>query len=232
MTVFRRGNDDEVTRLATEELDRARADGDAEGEVGALAMLARVAVRLGHLKEGWAHAEQAREVARRTGDAALEQWPLHLLAGTARLAGELDKARPLAAEAIAAHEALGDVRMVAVEQHNLAHLELNDGEIDRARGLFASARENAAKAGADDLLPELALGVAAVATFDGDFARGARILGAVDSFLTADGRVFDPDDFLEEQAIRDKLEAALGAEGFADAYRRGAGEDLRQFSAR
>ncbi|GAA5156020.1 MULTISPECIES: hypothetical protein [Amycolatopsis] len=193
-------------------------------------MLARVAIRLGHLDEGRAHAEQALAVARRTGEKGLAQQPLHLLAGVARLAGDLDRARPLAAEAIAAHEALGDLRMLAIEQHNLGHLELHDGQVDRARELFASARENAAKAGADELVPELALGVAAVATLDGEFARAARILGAIDSFLAAANLVLDPDEFLEEQSVRDKLEAALGG-SFAEFYREGAGKDLREVSA-
>ena len=225
MTAFRRGDSDEVVRLATLELARARAIGEARGEVDALSMLSRVSIRNDELDRAWTLAEQALAAA--AGDTALEQAPLHILAGTARLAGDLDRARPLAAQAIAVHEALGDRRFLAIEQHNLGHLELHDGQLERARELFASARKHAAEAGADELLPELALGLAAVATVDGEFARAARILGAIDATLQAAGKIFDPDDVLEEQDIRAKLEAALGEAACAEAYRDGAADDLR-----
>ncbi|GAB2992295.1 hypothetical protein GCM10017788_36090 [Amycolatopsis acidiphila] len=228
MAVFRRGDDAEVTRLADQELGSARADGDPQGEVDALCMLSRVAIRQGDLDEGRALAEQARTIARQAGNPALAQMPLHILAGAARLADDFERARSLAAEAIAAHQALGDIRMLAIEEHNLGHLELNDGQVGRARGLFTSAREHVAKARDTTLLPELALGVAAVAAVDREFARAARLLGAIDSTLSASRRVFDPDDFLEEQTLRAKLEAALGEPAFAEAYRKGVGEDVQQ----
>jgi tetratricopeptide (TPR) repeat protein len=195
-------------------------------EVDARCMLARVAIRGHNLEEGSRHAERARAAAHRAGEPGLEQMPLHILAGTARLSGDLPAARMLAAAAIAVHRSLGDWRMLAVEQHNLAHLELNAGNVERARGLFAAAREQITKVDDDDMLPELALGIAAVNTMDGEYVRAARIMGAVAQALDAANRVLDPDDAVEQETIRGKLVDVLGTPVFEAEYKCGSGLDL------
>jgi hypothetical protein len=121
-------------------------------------MLARVAIRDNDLEEAAVQAGRARALADRYGDARLAQMPVHILACTAGMAGDLATARALAAEAIKVHNLLGDARMLAAEKLNLAHLELNAENVRPARDLLAAAREQLTEAGADEMLPEIALG--------------------------------------------------------------------------
>jgi hypothetical protein len=211
---FRAGDTDTVARLSTVELDRARAAGDVAAEVEALGMLARVAARHGELAELHRLALRAEEVARAGGEPRLLLTPAHLLAGWARLSGDLPAAREFYARSIALNESLGQPRMVVVEQHNLGHIELRAGEIDRARRCFTQAHRATVELGITDLLPYVTLDAAVLADHDGDQLRAAGLLGRAEGLLAAAGQVFDPDDALEQTALRERLVAALGVEVF------------------
>lgn len=225
---FRRGDTDVVERLSRQELDRSRASADVAAEVEALCMLARVALRGDDAREAVRLAAEARALARGTGERRLERVPIHVLAASARITGDLAAARSLYGESIALNESLGESRMVVAEQHNLGYVELRAGDVDRARELFTAARRQTLRHGHDDLMPCVAVDAAVIAAADGDHRRAARLLAAADSALRELQQVLDPDDAIEQAALRDRLAGALGRRSFDAAYREGAGLDLRQ----
>lgn len=191
-------------------------------------MLARVAVRDDDIPEAERLAREARALARGTGERRLELTPTHILAGSARISGNLTSARTLYEESISLNETFGESRMAAMELHNLAYIELHAGNADRARELFTTARKRIVELEIDDMLPYVALDAAVMAAVDGDHPRATRLLAALESALRAVGQILDPDDAIEQRALRERLVTALGRECFDSVYATGAGLELRE----
>lgn len=223
---FRRGETDVVEVLSRDELDRARAVGDAEGEVEALCMLARVAVRRDDLATARSLARQAFD--RAEGNRRLQRTPAHVLAATARMAGDIEAARAGYAASIALYEEFDNPRLVAMEHQNLAYVELRDGKVERARELFAASRRRLLDGGYESMYVVAALATAVLAEVDGHAAESARRLGAVDGWLHKAGVILDPDDAEEREALRDRLVGRLGPDAFTVACNVGADLDLAE----
>lgn len=225
---FRRGETDAVARMSREEAERARSAGDAPGEVEALYMLSRLAVRAGAMQEAHRLASDALGVAVRAGDRHLEERPRHVLAAVARMTGDLAGARDLYLDSIALNELLARPETVDSEYHNLAYTELHLGNIERARELFEAGRERVLGNGHDDFAP-YAMGAAAVmAAVDGDHARAAGLLGVTDSAFRALGQVPDPDDAAELGSVRAQVVGVLGQAAFDELYAHGTTLDVRE----
>jgi tetratricopeptide (TPR) repeat protein len=224
---FRRGETDLVEQLSRHELARARESADVAAEVEALCMLARVAVRDGDVPEAERLARVARALARGTGERRLERTPTHIVAGCARISGNLAFARTLYQESISLNETFGEWRMVAMELHNLAYIELHAGHVDHARELFTTALRRTVEQDIDDMLPYVALDTAVMAAVDGDHPRAARLLAALDNALRTAGQILDPDDAIEQTALRERLITTLGRPSFDSVYAAGAGLGLR-----
>jgi hypothetical protein len=227
LAAFRRGETDLVEQLSRRELARARASSDVATEVEAICMLARVAVRDDDVPEAERLGRVARALARGTGERRLELTPTHILAACARISGNLAFARTLYQESISLNETFGEWRMVVVELHNLAYIELHAGDVDRARDLFATALRQTVEQDIVDMLPYVALDTAVIASTDGDHLRATRLLAAVDNALRAAGQVLDPDDAIEQTALRERLIIMLGRRSFESVYATGAGLGLR-----
>ncbi|WP_250031236.1 tetratricopeptide repeat protein [Paractinoplanes maris] len=220
-SAFRRGETDTVVSLSEAETARARAAGDAAGEVEARYSLARVAIRGGDLAEGEARARKALEVAELSGDRRLEERPRHVLAAVARMSGDLERARDLYRASIALNEELGQSRQVNAEYHNLAFVELKLGRVDEARRLFAQGRERVFGHGWNDFVPYVCLAAAALASAGNDPARAARLVGVTDAAFAELGQVPDPDDAADLAAVRSAALEALGPPAFAAEYAAG-----------
>lgn len=218
---FRRGENDAVVRMSEAEIERARAAGDAAGEVEARYSLARVAIRDGDLATGAERARQALAVAERAGDRALEERPRHVLAAVARMSGDLERAGELYRESIALNEALNQPRTVNSEFHNLAFCELGLGHLDTARELFTQVRERVFGNGWDDFVPYVCLAEAALTSAEGDHARAARMLGVTEAAFHALFQVPDPDDAADLAKVRAAAVEALGVAAFAQEHARG-----------
>ncbi|MEV6634961.1 tetratricopeptide repeat protein [Actinoplanes sp. NPDC051470] len=217
---FRAGRTELAARWSRAGLDRARADADVPAEIGALCMLARLALRERQFSDAWRRADEARALAAGLPDRGAEQMPLHIEAATARMSGDLAYARTLYRQSIALGRETGNARMVATEHLNLGYVELHSGDVESARELFAQAQAQALEMGYEQILPDLALGAAVLSATDGEPGRAARLLGAADAGYAALGRIPDPDDDDEREGLlselrrtleRDDLDAALGA---------------------
>jgi tetratricopeptide (TPR) repeat protein len=220
LEAFRSGDNDRARELSGQALSAAERERDLAGQVEALCMLARVALREADLGAVRELAGEAR--ARASGDSRLERMPLHMQAVAARMSGSLVEARALYEESIALNQSLGEERMVAAEFHNLAYVELRDGRPDRARELFKQARDEAKRTGYEALNPYLVGDLAVIAAVDGDATTAARLAGAAAAAFAASGQVPDPDDAAEQQRLRDQLTRDLSADTLRALYAEGA----------
>lgn len=205
LAAFRRGDDDEAARLAQEDLASARAHDDPRGEVDALCMLARVALRQGRLDVVEERATAAQHVADATGDHALGRMPLHLRAVAARMDGRHDEARLLYLESIDLNDALGEAGMAAAEHRNLAYSEMHAGDTDRALELFAEARRRVVGKDVRSLVPYLTFDEATLAALGSDHVTAAAKLREAEEQFDAQGVVPDPDDAFEIAELRRRL---------------------------
>jgi hypothetical protein len=60
-----------------------------------------------------------------------------------------------------------------------------------------------------------------------DHPRAIRLLAALDNALRAAGQILDPDDAIEQTALRERLITTLGRQSFESVYTTGAGLGLR-----
>jgi ATP/maltotriose-dependent transcriptional regulator MalT len=205
ITAFRSGETARAEEISLELLSEARGNGDSSGQVEALSMLARIALRRGDLDHVSALAQEARALARRAGVRRLERMPIHMEAVAVRMRGDFSAARLLYEESIDVNVELGEDRMVAVEHRNLAYVELHDGHLDVARQLFALAAQEARALGYDALEPFLLLDSAVVAFEDGDRDRATKLAEATRAALSEAGQIPDPDDAAEEERLEGEL---------------------------
>jgi ATP/maltotriose-dependent transcriptional regulator MalT len=215
---FRRGDVDSVEVMSRQELARARTRHDAQAEVEALCMLARVALRTGDIAAAKRLGSQALERARASGQRRLEQAPVHIVAGCARMAGDTEAARAAYGASIALNQELGSEDFLAMERHNLAYLELRAGDPARAAELFGLSRAHVVKGTSAHMHLCAALATAVLAEARGDFRDAARRLGTVEGWLAANQQILDPDDEEERLALRDRLTTRLDSAAF-DALR-------------
>jgi ATP/maltotriose-dependent transcriptional regulator MalT len=202
---FRSGATGLAEALSLGLLALARDEGDLTGQVDALVMLARVALRRGDLAHVAELAAEARGLARRAGQRRLERMPIHMQAVVTRMRGAYSEARVLYEESIELNVQLGEARMVVAEHRNLAYVELHDGHAGRARELFLSAAQEARSLGYDAIEPYLLLDAAVIAFESGDTERAAQLAAAMRAAVAEAGQVPDPDD----QAEAERLEASL-----------------------
>lgn len=216
---YRRGETDVVVRMSRDEIDRARAAGDRDGEVEGLVALVGVAIRAGDLSRGAHLAEAALAVA--AGDERLEPRPRHALAVIARMSGDFGRASQLYRDSIDLNLRLGHLEMVNTEKHNLGFCELRLGHVARARELFEAGRERAFREGYESFVPYVCVAAAALASASGDHALAARMLAVAEGAFATLGQVADPDDATELVAVRTSAVAVLGAAAFEREYTRG-----------
>lgn len=205
LAAFRRGDNVEAARLAGHDLDHAMAHGDTGGQVDALCMLARVALRNGRFEEVEDLALRAERIANDAGDRRMQRMPIHLQAVATRMSGRPDEARELYQRSIELNEELGEVRMAAAEHRNLAYVELHAGAIERARELLAKAVTLLEGVDFPAIAPYLMVDRATVAALDGDDVDAAGKLAEADRMFKEQGVVPDPDDAEEIAELRRRL---------------------------
>ncbi|MDQ0578179.1 tetratricopeptide repeat protein [Streptomyces rishiriensis] len=211
---FRRGDTNAVSRMAAGQVERSQAAGDPAGEVEGLYGLARVALRNQELDRAAELAQRALTVAQQGGMPRLEERPRHVLAAVARLSGDYARARDLYEASVRLNRELGQDEHVHSEYHNLALVELHLGNVERARRLIEESRERVFRDGYRDFLPYLGIAAAALASADRDVQLAARLIGLTGRAFADLGQVPDPDDARELDALRIRVEDALGLDVF------------------
>lgn len=203
LEAFRRGDNAEAERLAERDLQRASDSGDTAGQVDALCMLARTALRAGRLDDVETRAVAAHDLA--GDDPRLARMPVHLRAVAARMSGRYDDARALFLRSIAMNDALHEAPMAAAEHRNLAYVEMHSGNPDEARRLFAESRRRLEGVEAPSLVPYLTVDEATLAFLAADAPTArARLDEALAQFAQL-GVVPDPDDSAEITRLQEWL---------------------------
>jgi predicted ATPase/DNA-binding CsgD family transcriptional regulator len=205
------GDREPQKRLAAESVAAARTGGDALTLARALFADAMATGADDRYRE-------ALQLSERLGDRVGIAAGCNDLGERAREAGDLAAARGLYARATAVRRELGDVAGGALTAHNLAQVLLAEGDADGARTLLLEAFETATEVGDRTIRATVLAGLASAG---GLTTAVAMLHGAAESELAAAHRVLEPNDARPFLAAADALRAALGAETFAEARRRG-----------
>jgi predicted ATPase/DNA-binding SARP family transcriptional activator len=208
--------------VAVEALEEAReifeGIGDRE-DVGQLVI--RMAVERARAGE----TEQAKEllavgdrIAHEVGAEDQKLFVRHVLAEIARWQGRLDDARELLDDVIADFERSGNPigQRHAILLVSKGELEVAAGDLDGARRCYRRALSKALEAQDRPVVARAVELLADIAVAGGDAERAAALLGTAEVLR---GMADEAD--VDVVRVREAARAALGEEGFAQAYRRG-----------
>jgi predicted ATPase/class 3 adenylate cyclase len=168
-------------RYLEESLAVARKLGDRERVAMALQPLGMASVALGELDTARRHLEEALALARELGDKRELAAALNGLAQLHRLQGQLDRAEPLLVDAVSLARELGDRESIAIGQLNLAMVSISRGSLDRARRVLLEADAIGNDIGSKPVGQSVLEVCAGLAASREDWARAARLYGAVEA---------------------------------------------------
>jgi tetratricopeptide (TPR) repeat protein len=214
---FRQGDNEAAEQNFTAALEDAETI-EPRRHVNALCDLSRVALRRGDFTAVREFARRAYALAERiAGDegSAARRVPAHMLAAAARMEGDYAEARRYYLESQRISREINSDANVAGEDHNLGYVDFHSGDIKGARQHFRRALEWVAESREMYLLPYCLADSALLALHDHDPERAATLLGAAQAIFDETGAVPDPDDRVEIDSLRAKLQ------GHEDAAARG-----------
>ena len=176
-----------VMSVSQERLTLARATNDVEQEAAALNMLASGATLSGDAVEARAWFEEAIALNRSTGSESGLMTTLANFAHFERDERDLSKARALSEESLAISRAQGSEVDVAWALKELAATLVEQGAMREARVLVAEALEIASRVGLVDVLQDLVLAVATIATRSSRAADAGALFGAIETMYEQSG---------------------------------------------
>ena len=205
----------EAQHYLEESLSIAREIGDTRRAMAAFQPLALAHFGQGDLPTARRYLEEALGFAQNLGEPREVAAATNALAQVHRVDGNLDQAEPLYDKVLALARELGDRESIAVALLNLAMVAVGRGSLERARTMLldvlAIVQEIGSKRAGQSVL-EVCGGLAAVR---GDWARAARVYGAVEAQTAQTGLHRDPTDAAFLEPLLAKAQAALGSEAFA-----------------
>ncbi len=183
---------------------------DSQWDIGTtLIHLANAALGLGESDAAEQWLRQALAVAEQVGDPWQIAFCLNNFGEVARTRGDYDAARDYYVQTEQVYreaDAVGDhARLV----HTLGYIALHDADRARAKQQFVDSLVAFRKLGNRRGMAECLAGLAAVASAEGDVARGAVLLGAAEAQLAASGAAWWPADRVEIERTRATLSEAL-----------------------
>ena len=215
-------------------LELFRAIGDALSATLPLLSLGRLACVEGDYARARALVEEAVAIRRRWG--AEDPWRVAIalisLGEVLRCAGDAAAAVSLFEEALRYGRDLGDDSTIAWALHNLGHVALADGDLRAAALRFRDSvalRRIAAPRGPD--VARGFAGVASVALGAGLGATAARLFGAADALVRANGMVLAPCDELVRHRDGALTRATLDSVTFDGAFTAGGRADPAEIEA-
>jgi hypothetical protein len=220
--VFADGDLGRVRELASQAIAIARTTGDRQllGE-----MLKCLAAAEPSAAENRRIRAEALDCFRQSGDELLAANELHMLYGLDIAAGGIGQARSHLEAAIAAAEDLGDQMYLYFFRSDLVILLLLEDRYTEAQSVVRRCLQVARRSGIRLDVCQVLFGAACCAGRDGHQLQAAMLHGAADlriGYAVSDGSVrWSPIEERLRQAEQGKVRAALGAEQFAEAHRRG-----------
>jgi tetratricopeptide (TPR) repeat protein len=204
-------------------LEIGRTLGDAGLTARGLTGLARVALR-SDVPEARRLAAEALAISEAGDDQAGISDSLHLLGVGAQVAGDLLDARKWMTRRLALVRKQRNDAMISSEAANLSMVERQLGNLEEAEALVREALEIAERAGDQFTRPFAIAGFGAIATERGQYDRAARLVGAAEAILEAQGMAWPPDERPHYEHMLAVLPEAMGAVAFEEA--RGVGRSM------
>lgn len=204
----------EARRYLEECLAIARELGDKERVASALQPLGLASLGQGHLSAARGYFEEALALARELGDRRELAAALNALAQLHRVEGELDQAEPLYRDVLALARELGDRESIAIALLNLAMVSIARGSGERVGAALREVLAIVEEIGSEPLAQSALEVGAGLAAFRGQWARAARLFGAVEAHAARTGLHRDPADQAFLAPLIAAAREALGAVEF------------------
>jgi tetratricopeptide (TPR) repeat protein len=195
----------------------ARELDDKERVASVLQPLGLAALGQGSRSAARGYFEEALALARELGNRRELAAALNALAQLHRMEGELDKAEPLYHDVLALARELGDRESIAVALLNLAMVSIARGFGDRVRAGLREVSSIVEEIGSKPMAQSVLEVCAGLAAFRGQWARAARLFGAVEAHAERTGLHRDPADQAFLAPLIAKARGALGSVAFASA---------------
>ncbi|HEY8477124.1 MAG TPA: tetratricopeptide repeat protein, partial [Chloroflexota bacterium] len=218
----------EARPLLEESLARYRETGDRWGIALALTSLGRVALYEGNSSAARGLIEEGLALRRATG----QQWfiaiSLASLGDVARYEGNADEAKTLYQESLDLFQRVGVKLDIAWSLYGLGCAAKMQGDLALAQTLFERSLALEREVGNSTHIPRCLIGLAGVAVDRATKQRGqgpalhaARLLGAAEASLVAQGLVLAPPDSVEHRRVVAAARDALGEEAYRGAHEEG-----------
>lgn len=208
------GEDDRASAFHAQALELGRRAGDATGEAQALTGLARISLRSGDTDQARRLCREALAAIEGTDDWSGRSNALHVLGVAAQMAGDFLEAREVMTDNIALLRQMGREGGVASEASNLSMVERQLGELDRAEELSREALEIYWRRSDEWSLPWALNGLAAIALARGRYERAARLVGAAETMVGAQGSAWPPDERPHYEKTVAGLQTMLGEDAW------------------
>lgn len=226
--VWRKGDYARAEELYRASLQQFQALNDASGIHRAQMGLATVAWGNAERATAWNLFETALNEARRLDDGRSVGFCLNALGELARWENRYADARTLHQRNLDHHQALGDLRGIAIAQLNLGLTAVS--QQDHARGadwLLASAH-GFRELGERQNTPYVLQGLAEIAAAQGEYARSAHLLGAMETLCEAlNFRLWGEDATRHAEQVA-RVRAALGEAEFETCWSEGRGISMEE----
>jgi tetratricopeptide (TPR) repeat protein len=213
LLVFWTGDDAGARAWHEQALAIGRRLADATVIAQAMTGIARIELR-SDLAEARRLCLEAYAVTEGTTDTIGRGNAMHVLAVVAQMSGDLEEARDLMTERIRFAREAGNVATVGLESGNLSMVERQLGNLDRAEELARDALTVYDRREDQWAIPLGITGIAANAVLRGDTDRPARLIGAAEALMEAQGMEWPPDEVEHYRRAVDALRATMGGEAY------------------
>ncbi|MFZ5989972.1 MAG: diguanylate cyclase [Bacillota bacterium] len=223
------GNFENAVRLFKEHIKTCEELGDKEAIVHSFLCLAELERSQQNYKLSEEYYNKAFELGRKLGYSYLIGRSLKDLGEIARYQGNYDKASKLYGESLAVFNEINSAEVMWVYR-NMAEIEMQRRDYKKAREFYLRCL----KEYKDIKYPYTMIillsiaGLAALASFEGDFIRAARFFGAIDRILSEKIKLIAKDDLAEYERRLTYVRESLDEDDFDKAWNEGLNMSLDQ----
>jgi predicted ATPase/transcriptional regulator with XRE-family HTH domain len=216
------GNYDAGLRLAEEAREMGRKLGDQYRETRALYMLAGGVIYSGDIARGEATAREALALAREMDNSELISYCINAVALTLHWQGQYDEAAGMYEEAMQRARMVNDLLNIAQIRSNQAELALHRGACHEAADLFKQTLREFVELGGTLGISEGVMGLAMVASCQGNGELSAVLHGAAEAMREEIGTPVPPFARTRRDTYLTQAKALLSEAEWRSAWERGA----------
>jgi len=228
IALINKGNDREAQPMLQESQKLFKEQNQAFFYVLSIVHLGNVELGMGNTERARRLHEEAQVEARALKENWLLSFALNNLGEVARVQGQFDLARKYYEESDSLLTDAGDDGDKARFVHNLGYIAQHEEEFELAEEQFRKSLKMFRRLGNRRGMAECMAGLAGLKARQGQVEWGAVMLSAAESVLKAAGGAWWPADRMEVERNQEMMRAALDAERWAAAQKKGAAMSLEQ----